>query len=540
MSQTHQPAAIKKEQPHMSQELRPDYQQQFLFPPSLDELVPWDHPARYVRMYVEEYCRRTGSFQRGAAGKDGRPHYAGDMLLMAWLYGSMRGITSMRDLERMCREDIGFLWLTGMLRPDHNTLWRFHDQHRAELPDLFKDMVRVAAKLQLVGMLVHAVDGTKLVADVAGENGVNRERLKQWLRRLDEAIMVLMRRIDAAEQREADKPECRLPQGLSETVALRTAVQQVLDECERQDSNYLHLSDTDARRMRTFSGHPFSYNAQAVVDEQSGLIVAETVTNEVTDQHQLAPMLEAVKEVLGETAAETLADAGYAMGEQLAKADQAEAGVLVNLGETHAPRAGTKPYHASRFVYDAERDVYVCPQGKDLSFERLREERKYHCAVRVYRCKACRACPVRSQCTKDRHGRMIEQSPYYEAVERQKRKLADPAKRALLKRRGSIVERVFGDIKQKLRLRRLTVRGMEKARGQWTLMCCAYNLRVLYRHYRTILLWWLAVLLGSDRTAPAMAITQHALKKTRYFFITMLAHRNLPRQWSSCEQIHAT
>jgi Transposase DDE domain len=162
----------------------------------------------------------------------------------------------------------------------------------------------------------------------------------------------------------------------------------------------------------------------------------------------------------------------------LAKAEEKGYSVLVNLEEAKGP------YHASRFTYDAHKDQCVCPRGEALPFDSMKARNKVQpYEVRVYRCQSYETCPVRWQCSKSKSGRTVQIHPNYDALVRQREKLKDERMRTLLKQRGSIIEPLFGWSKEAFHFRRWTVRGLEKVRTQWVLLCTAMNLRRLHRHW---------------------------------------------------------
>lgn len=457
----------------MSREIRADYSQIWLIPPSLDDLLPGDHPARFIREFVDMLDLKQLGF-RMRKGEEGRPNYAPDLLLKVWLYGYMERVRSSRRLEKACRHDMVLFWLTGMNYPDHNSLWRFWDDNRKPLKEVFRQTIRVAAKADLIGMVLHAIDGTKITARASTDKMWGRKILEKKLARLDKSIQEITAEVERAEKNESG--ECRLPEELADKQKLREVIRERLVELEKEDRAHMHPGERDAKVMKNHEGTRLGYNSQAVVDSKAGLIVAAEVTNEENDKRQLVPMLERVHKEFGKVAEETVADAGYWSGDQLTKADQAQFPVVVSLDEVEARRESAGPYNSSNFTYDKERDCYTCPRGERLIYQKTRKE----IGSRVYRCRSYGHCPVRWECSKEKDGRGIEQSPYYQALQRQEEKQKDEAKRSLLKLRMRTVEPVFAVAKELLGFRRYTVGGLDKVRSQWWFVCALVNLVRIY------------------------------------------------------------
>ena len=463
----------------MSYERYANYDQQWLFPPSLEDLLPAGHTARMVREFVDAQDLEAMGF-RVRISEDGRPNYSSNLLLKVWLYGYISRIRTTRALERACMNDIGMLWLTGMIYPDHTTLWRFWRDNRKGLRQLFKQLLQIAASVNLVGMVLHAVDGTKMLSQASEQNGLHRELLEKTVRRLDEGIKEIMQQTEQAAKHGG---EWRLPEELHQRQQLREKIQAQLQQLKDNDEDHLQPKDEDARVMKCRSGNKFAYNAQAVVDEQSKLIVAADVVRDESDNYQLLPMLEEVKENVGQVAEQTVADAGYVATTEFAQAEEKQFSVVVNLPEA-VQGSKDQPYHASRFSYDATQDCCTCPRGEILTFDSIKPRDKVQpYKVRIYRCQSYESCPVRWQCSSSKTGRTVQIHPNHDALVRQREKLNDPAMRAILKQRGAIVEPVFGWVKEVMGFRRWTVRGLEKVQTQWLLLCTAMNLIRLHKHW---------------------------------------------------------
>jgi transposase len=461
----------------MSRELRADYTTRFLFPPALEDWVKADDPVRFVRAFVDSLDLREIAGEEWASATDdpyGRPHYAFDLLLKVWLYGYVYNIRSSRKLERACREMMPLVWLTGMYEPDHNTLWRFWKRYSGALKKVFVNSVRVAMKANLVGMVMQAIDGTKIVSAASQKKAWHRKDLEKILAAVGERIEKLEQEIAAAKEGGTEIDD-RLPEKLQDQSGLKAAVEEALRTLAKADREQMHPQDPDARMMKggTAKRLEFAYNAQAVCDGSHGIIVAEAVVDEENDQRQLGPMLEQVMENTGRTAEETLADSGYDTAESLAKAEELGAAVLV-AQKIDPEQVGA--YHVARFTYDEQAGTVHCPIGQQLRrVGGAKHHAKPHPLTR-YRCDVWKTCPVGRSCSKKR-ARVVEFGPHYGAMQRQREKRANPDNKKRLRRRSEIIERLFGQTKWNDGFRRWTFRGKQKVGAQWTMICTAINLR---------------------------------------------------------------
>jgi len=176
----------------MSYEKKPDRSQVFLLPPSLDDWVPEDHPARFIDAFVESLDLPALGFEVGHA-PTGRPRYSAQLLLSVYIYCYFDRIRSLRRMERACLENVALMWLTGNERPDHNTLWRFFGDNKKAIRKVLKQSVKVAVDANLVGMVLHAVDGTKIEAQASSKTAYYRKQQDEALKRVDFSIAEMER-----------------------------------------------------------------------------------------------------------------------------------------------------------------------------------------------------------------------------------------------------------------------------------------------------------------------------------------------------------
>jgi transposase/DNA-binding transcriptional MerR regulator len=465
----------------MSYEKTPDRSQVFLLPPSLDDWVPQDHPVRFIDAFVESLELQSLGFEVGHA-PTGRPRYSARLLLSVFLYCYFDRIRSLRRMERACLENVALMWLTGNEHPDHNTLWRFFRDNKTAIRKVLKQSVKVAVASELVGMVLHAVDGTKIEARASCKSAYFRNKLDKTLKRVDASISEMERLLEASEADGIDS--YRLPEKLADAKQRKEKIRQSLAELDQTERKSLQPSEPDARVMKCGGKRVFGYNAQAVTDDKAGIIVGEDVVTDESDAGLLGSMIDRVKENVGATAETTLADKGYSAAEDLAEAETKGYKVLVNLGKHVNPPAGDKPFHASRFLYDPRNDCCICPLGNTLPFQRLKSARRGDGKVRVYHCTGYKDCPKRWQCSSNKRGRTIALIEHHAAVEKQRAKQQDEEAKAKLKRRAVIAEPPFAFAKQTLDFRCWSFRDLEGNRTQWSLMCTTINLHKLYAAWR--------------------------------------------------------
>lgn len=445
-------------------------------PSSLDALIPADHAVRFVAAYLDGLdgvdWRNLGI--RLDAKERGAPRYHPKVLLGIWLWGFMNGVRSARKLEAACAEMLSYRWLTGQQVPDHNTLWRFYQAHRAGMRYLLTHSVQLAVRAGLVDLALQAVDGTKIAGNAARDRTYAAAGLDRLIERLDRAIADL----EAQNTTGGEGAPPRLPRELASTHALRERVRRA--KAELAPGERINLTDQEARLMRGRGGYVAGYNAQGVVSALDAavagttgmLITAADVITDPDDHDALVPMLAQAAATSGRHAAATAADGGYHSGKTLA----ATPGACLVMPEANAPTR-TAPYHKDRFVYDAQRDAYTCPVGQLLTFRSTRQD-----ASRLYRARGaiCRACPAFGDCTTDRRqGRSLELSPWEPELRAHRAWMATEEAQALYRRRKELVEPVFGIVKECQGARRFLLRGLAQVRAEWRLLATAFNLRTL-------------------------------------------------------------
>ena len=478
--------------------LRPfNREQAWLLPPSLDEMIPADHSARFVAAFVDGLDTEAwDELEIDLAGDPmGAGAYHPRALLSIWIYGFMTGVRSCRKLEAACRDQIPYMWLAGMQRPDHNTLWRFYNAHRDRMRALMRRTVRTAVKAGLVDLALQAVDGTKIAGNASRDRTLNAKGLRRLLARVEAAIKDLEGQNSAG----GDSPPASLPEELASAEALRQRVSEALDRVEQEDGpNYENLTDPDTGLLSTRGGSFIAgYSAQSMVaplnplaseeavptgrEDGSGMIItAVDVTASSDDRPQLIPMIEASAHNTGtREGVVTLADAGYHSEANLADCDSSRHQVL--MPGMH-DRGRLSPYHKDQFTYQSETDTYLCPQRQVLSYQSSFTHHNGY-VFRRYKARGevCRACPAFGECTKSNQGRSIKVSVNEPLLQRHRSLMATDWAKSHYRRRKALVEPVFGLLKECHGARRFLLRGHNNVLAEWSLLATAFNLKSLHR-----------------------------------------------------------
>jgi transposase len=436
--------------------------QSFLLPPSPLEWLPEGHLARFILDLVKE-LDLTRIYARYERELRGYPPHHPLMMVALLLYGYCVGVPSSRKIERKTHEDVAFRVIAGGDHPDHTRISEFRRIHLDALADLFVQVLKLCQKAGLVKLGAIALDGTKVKANASKHKAMSYDRMQKDEERLRNKVVDLLaaaEKVDAAEDaehgvgrrgdelpEELQRAEDRLKRIRDAKAALEAEAKQ-RQEQERAakddedpppgpretplpqhkvpttadgtptDKAQRNFTDPDSRIMKTGDGYVQGYNCQVAVDAANQIIVAEVVTNQPPDPEHLVPLLVRTVDNCGAKPEKLIADAGYFSENNVCEPQ----------------KWGVNPYIATG--------------------------RQRHDETPL---------PVR--------GRPPSDMSIKDAMAR---KLATKAGKAVYSRRKVIVEPVFGQIKEARGLRRFLLRGLQKVRGEWSLITLTHNILKLH------------------------------------------------------------
>jgi transposase len=442
-----------------------------LFPERLDELIKADAQVRVVDAFVNRLNLRRLGFTKAVPASEGRPAYNPADLLKLYIYGYLHQTRSSRRLERECQRNIEVLWLLNQLAPDFKTIADFRRDNRAAIGKACRWFVQFCRGHGLFGAELVAIDGSKFAAQNSPQRAHTVAQVKEEVDKLDKRIGAYLAVLDEADAGEA--AEEIAPGDTRAALALlqarRADVAQALELMEAMELSQVTLSDPDARLMRQArGGSVVGYNVQIAVDDRHGLIAHHAVTQDVSDQNQLAAVAQGAKEELGCDTLQAVADSGYADAEQIKHCE--DAGITAFVPHPRSTNTKGDFFAKSQFVYEPEQDQYRCPAGEILRFHSTSDKKQATNYVGVN----CAGCALKSQCTKA-DARWVTRHHYEEVLDRLAARMKE--RPGMMKRRAALAEHPFGIIKAMMGTARFLCRGMEAVTAEMNLSVLVFNLK---------------------------------------------------------------
>jgi len=451
-----------------------DRSQTLLFPERLEDYITAENPVRFLDAFVDQLDLHALGFDKARCADTGRPPYDPAMLLKLYLYGYLHRVRSSRLLAAECQRNVEMIWLTGKQTPDFKTIADFRKDNLKPLQSVARQFTLLCRKLELFGGELLAIDGSKFAAVNARDQNFNAAKLQELIERSDARLAEYLKELDSVDKAEPGAPALTQAELAKKIAALQKRQdwhKELLEQLD-EEQKQISVTDPDARKMPTAHGTVIGYNAQMAVDARHKLIAAADVTNDVTDLQQLADVALEAKTNLEVKQAEVLADAGYYNASEVSRCLDAGLTPYIPKADTSANTARGL-YGKSQFRYDAQKDVYLCPAGQELTYRfatyELGRELKY------YRASGCQACALKSRCTRNKANRTITREANEHLMEAMAARMrAQPQK---FKLRKTLAEHPFGTIKRWFGYTHFLLKGLAKVRCEWSLTTMAYNLK---------------------------------------------------------------
>lgn len=470
----------------------------------VENLVPADDKVRAIwdltgrldlsRLY-EKIVSREGS--AGQAAEDPR------LLVAIWVWSYSEGVSSSRQVEHLIGQEPALMWLCGLGRISHATLANFRKDHKTELDELFTQVLGILETAGAVTLERVMVDGTKIQAQAGidtfrreGTLRANLEKARAVVEQManpdaQSTVTGTTKRSLAVRDRAARQRLERMEDALKEL----EKVQGRKKSAEEKEGARISLTEPEARLMKHGDRaiRP-SYNAQLATDAECKAIVTAHLTQDANDMDSLEPAIDLVKQNTGREPEQVVADGGYTTRANITAMKERDIDFIGSLGDQAARQAAAVTargiaagFSSQFFILQPGSKTLQCPAGKQLQYMRQNTVRGdlYHryqatggdCAACVYRKQCCPGQPEKGRAVALRVGEAADIAAFRQKME------GEEAKK-VYRQRGEVAEFPNAWIKEKIGLRKFSLRGIVKAGIELTWACLTYNVMLWIRHSR--------------------------------------------------------
>ena len=498
--------------------IKSDNQNQImLFPPSLDELIPSNHVVRIVSAVIDRLdISGILSTYRGGGNSCFDPR----MMLKVLIYAYLNNVYSSRKIERMLAENICFMWLSGMSRPDYRTINYFRGKRlKTGIDGVFTQVVELLHQEGLVTLNVQYIDGSKVESSANKYTFVWRKSVEKFDSKLKQKTDALLKQIEERHAIECEEDTSageltvedfserleRLSEKIDESEISRQearTIKKIKEESIPKMEEYReHLeimgernsyskTDHDATFMRMKEDHMMNgqlkpgYNVQISTENQ--FITHYGIYQRPTDTLTYITYQKAFRDRYGRFSEANVADSGYGSEENYKFMTDNGIAPYVKFNMFHVEQKkkySNNPFLPQNLFYNEKDNYYVCPMGQHMDF--VREEKRYtesgfEQTVSIYMARRCHGCPLRAKCHKAKGNRTIEVNHRLNAYKDMVRSLLTSEEGLMHRSRRPIEpEAVFGQLKANGMFKRFRLKGLSGTGIEFGLKAIAHNLMKL-------------------------------------------------------------
>jgi len=461
-----------------------------LRPVEVEKLVDLDHPVRAIWELVGGLNLAPFYVEiESVEGVAGRPVWDPRLLISLWIYAYKEGVSSAREIARLCAYHPAYQWLTGLEVVNYHTLADFRIGHQEALDQLFIEVLGVLSYEGLITLERVMHDGTKVKAYASSKSFRRKTTLEDHLRLAREQVAQMgdpeseewSQRVAKARQRAVREKQQRLEEALKALEEIEASRSKASEKEKARASS----TDPEARVMLQGNGaYGPSYNIQISTDAQSKIIVGVGATQASADAAELEPAVDRVEANLGQRPKQVVVDGGFTNQATMEAMAEMQVDMIGALPERRGvvpnrlEQRGVSPeFYPEAFTYDASTDSYRCPAGKVLKFEG--EQQQSASLHRRYRAKVrdCQGCAFQAQCCPGtKKGRSLVRSEATPERVAFQAKMETPEAQKIYKQRSSVAEFPNAWIKDKIGLRQFRLRGLVKVTLESLWACLTYNI----------------------------------------------------------------
>lgn len=445
-----------------------------LLPQSIEEYVSPDDPVRVYDSFIEALNPEDLKLEINE-NQVGNPAYDPKSMLKLLVYGYSYGWRSSRKLERAIHHNLSFIWLMGGLKPDHKTISEFRRQNKQVIKDVLVQCVRLCIKLDMIEGNCLFVDGTKIRGSASINETKTQKGWEKHLKKLKQRIAQLLNECDRIDDQESQS-YVKVKKELISKQKRQGKIEEMLKEMQREDMEKCNATDKACINFNSRQGSHAGYNAQAVTDEKHGLIVSTDVQSQSNDKQAFSGQINQANANLSGPCKVAVADAGYANTDNLKEIVDQDIDVIVPSQRQALHNRKSNRFDKSAFNYDADKNVYICPEGHELKYTHYsKTNRQYYYRFKQYiPCFSCRH--FGHDCTESKRGRTITRLVNEALKESLEQRYEQPDAQAIYEKRKEKCEPVFGHIKRNLNGGAFLLRGLEAVKAEFSMFGTCYNI----------------------------------------------------------------
>jgi len=457
----------------------------------IEKLIPQDHDARAIWEFVggldlKEYYNDI----RSQAGEAGRSASDPRLMISLWIYSFCKGISSAREIARLCDIEPAFQWLTGMTLINHHSLSDFRIDHNEALLKLMVEVLALLSAEGLVTMERVTQDGTKIKANASGKSFRREKTLSEHLKLAQEQVEAVneLQETDEGNQRQkraversARERKEKLEKAFSELEELR----KIKKTNKEKENARVSTTDPESRVMKQGNGgFSPSYNVQISTDSANGFIVGVAVTQSGNDAQELIPAIDRMEENFGKKPQQMIVDSGYTTKANILEADAKGIDLIASFRESVGTenlgwRKEDERFNVKAFFYNPQDDTYTCPAKEKMRLRSSRSEIGHTDHLYYAEKGTCQNCKFQKECCSQNtlKGRSIsrkEESPEIVAF---RKKMETEEAKIIYKTRSPTAEFPNAWIKEKIGLRQFRLRGLMKVNMEAMWACVTHNIQ---------------------------------------------------------------
>ncbi|MCD4781998.1 MAG: IS1182 family transposase [Candidatus Omnitrophica bacterium] len=448
----------------------------------------------------------------------GAPAYDPAIMLKIILYAYSKGVTSSREIEKYCHENIIFVALSADTKPHFTTIADFISSMKDQITPLFRDVLLYCQELDLIDKTMFAIDGCKISSNASKEWSGTRKDYEKKIEKFEKTIEYILEK----HQKEDVNENTYISEETNHIENIKKKISKIKKFLEDHDDKKgpkgnikkSNITDNESAKMPSSHGVVQGYNGVAIVDGKHQIIVHAESFGQGQESQLFKPMIENTQETFESIGdkdalknAKLVADSGFHSKDniELVEENKIDAYIADNQFRKRDPRFATaerhkkpinknfrnpssKYFQVKDFKRDEQKGKLICPAGKELYIKNRNYQYKGSKAT-AYSAKItdCRNCKLRNKCLRNKntkarqvHTFHVRKSP--EILEKMRDKIDSTYGKYIYTKRMQIVEPVFANIRSTLRLDKFSLRSKTKVNIQWNLFAMVHNIGKIFRY----------------------------------------------------------